>query len=268
MKRVFLFLLISGLTTMVAFSQKKEIRQVSGFTGIKASGIFDITVTKGSTESLTIETDDNVMTYVRSEVKNGVLNLYLSNSNDKQLNINSLKAFIVMKNLDNVTLSGACKLTTADLFFTPEKFKADCSSASKMDVNLNAGQLSIEASGASNIQINAVINGDADIDISGAAKIQGDLKAKNVSFGSSGACLVDLTGSATNIKINASGTSKFNMPDFVVKTATVESSGVCNLTVNVTDVLKVNSSGFSSVDYKGSPAVEINKTQAARVEKI
>jgi len=186
----------------------------------------------------------------------------------KQLrNIKTLNASIVMKNLDGVTLSGACKFTTND-FFTPEKFKADCSGASELTVNVNTNQLSIEASGASKIQINANVSGDAGIDVSGASNIKGELKANNVNFGSGGACSFELTGSARNIKIDASGTSKFNGENFVVKTATIESSGVCKVTVNITDALKVNSSGFSTVNYKGSPSLEVTNSKLSKVNKI
>jgi len=266
MKKVFLFLVITGLTTMNAFSRKIETRPVSGFTGIDASSVFDITVTKGGTESLTVEADDEVMPYVRSEVRSGVLHLYVDNSN-KLKNIKALKASIVMKNLDKVTLSGACKLTANDLF-TPDKFKGDCSGASNLTVNLNTNQLNIETSGACNILIKANVTGDTNLKMSGASKIRGELKAVNVLFQSSGVGSIELTGSATDIKMDISGASKIITEDFTVKTATVKSSGSCKVTVNVSDHLKVNSSGASSVKYKGSPTLEVNNSIASRVSKI
>ncbi len=266
MKRVLLFLMVVGLTSMIAFGQKKETRPVSGFTGIDASSAFDITVTKGSTESLTIEADDEVMAYVRSEVRNGVLHLYLDNGK-KVKNIKTLKAAIVMKNLDKVSLSGACKLTANDLF-TPDKFKGDCSGASNMTVNMNTGQLSIGASGASKIQMNVNVTNDAKLDVSGASKIQGELKAATVKFNSSGVSSVDLTGSAESFKIDVSGTSNVKAGDFTVKTATIESSGTSNITVNVADDLKVNSSGASTVNYKGSPTINVSNSGSSKVKKI
>ncbi|MCL1934355.1 MAG: DUF2807 domain-containing protein [Candidatus Azobacteroides sp.] len=270
MKRVFLFLMITGLTTMVAFGQKTETRSVSGFTGIDASSAFDITVTKGGTESLSIEADDEIMPYVRSEVKNGVLNLYLDNRdnfNRNMKNIKILKASIVMKNLDKVALSGACKLTADDLF-TPDKFKSDCSGASKMSINVNTGQLSIEASGASKIQIKANVSGNTELEVSGASKIQGELKATHVKFDSSGTSSIELTGSAENIDIDTSGTASVMAEDFAVKNANIESSGVSKVTVNVSDALKVNSSGVSSVSYKGSPVINASNGKMAKIKKI
>ncbi|MCL1937742.1 MAG: DUF2807 domain-containing protein [Candidatus Azobacteroides sp.] len=267
MKRALLFLMITGLSAMTVWSQKKETRSVSGFTGIDASGMFDIAVTKGNKESLIIEADNEVMPYVRSEVRNGVLNLYLENKENKIRNVKVLKASIVMKNLDEVTLSGACKLTANDLF-TPDKFKVDCSGASNLEIKINTGQLDIEASGASQIWLKANITGNTRLDVSGLSKIHGELKAANVKFDSSGASSIELTGSGVDFNIDASGTTKIEAEDFAVKTATVQSSGMCKVTVNVSKVLNVDASGMSSVNYKGSPALEVNNSKMAKVKKI
>jgi len=266
MKRVFLFLMIVELTTMNVFSQKRETRPVSGFTGIDASSVFDITVTKGGTESLSIEADDEVMPYVRSEVRNGVLHLYLDN--DQRIkNIKVLRASVVMRNLDKVTLSGACKLIANDLF-TPDRFKSDCSGASNMTVNLNTNQLSIETSGASKTLIKANVSGNTNMDTSGASKTQAELRASGVTIDCSGVSSIELTGSANNITMDVSGVSKVKAENFTVKTANIESSGNSNVTVNVTDALKVNSSGMSFVSYKGSPALDVSNSKMSNVRKL
>ena len=259
-------LVVAGWTIMFAFGQKKETRTVSGFTGIDASSAFEVTVSKGGTESLVIEADDAIMPLVRSEVRNGVLHLYLDNNKNVR-NIKTLKASVVMKNLDKVSLSGACKLTANDPF-TPDRFKGDCSGASSLTLNVNTGELNIDASGASKIQMKANVTGDARLNVSGTSKIQCELKAANVKFHSSGVSSVDLTGSASDFKIDVSGTSKIQAGKFMVKTATIESSGTSKVTVNVAETLKVNSSGASSIEYKGSPAIQANTGGASKIRKI
>ena len=266
MKRVLLILVVAGLTTMVGVGQKKETRPVSDFTGIDASGVFNITVTRGSAESLIIEADDDLMPYVRSEIRNGVLHLFVD-KRDRQKKIKTLKAFIVMKNLDRLSLSGTCKLTANDLF-TSDTFKGSCSGVANMTVNINTGQLDIDAGGVSKIQLKANVNGNAKLDVSGTSKIQAELKANQVKISSSGVSSVDLSGSATDIKIDASGTSKADAENFTVRTATVESSGTSKITVNVAETLKVNSSGASSVGYKGSPIIEARTGGTSKVKKL
>ncbi len=182
MKRILLFFMMVGLATTFAFSQTKKTHPVQGFTGINASGVFDITVTKSDTESLTIETDDEVMPYVRSEVRNGVLHLYLNGKEFK--NIKTLKASVSMKTLDKVILSGACKLTTNDPF-SSEEFKSDCSGANRMAVNVNTGQLSLKTSGANQIDIKANVtkaNNTAEIKTSSDNFQEGVAKDLEVGF--------------------------------------------------------------------------------------
>jgi len=266
MKRISLVFAIAGLTILFAFGQKKEIRSVSGFTGIDASSVFEITVTKGSVESLVVEADDDVMQYVRSEVRNGVLHLYLD-KNNRLKNIKTLKASVVMKNFDSASLSGACKLVANDLF-TPDKFKGECSGASHLTVHINTGQLNIRGSGASKIQAKANVTGDATMNFSGASNVKLDLKAENVKFNSSGSCSADVSGSAKNFNIDASGSSNINAGDFTVETVSVKSSGSGKISVHATNDLNINSSGASTVKYKGAPAINVNSSGSSKVRKM
>jgi len=261
-----LLLMIVGLIATVAFSQKRETRQVSGFTGINASGVFNITVLKGDTESLTIEADEGIMQYIHSEVRNGILHLNFDNRN-RLKNIKALKTSIVMKNLENVIISGACKLTTVDQF-SPDKLNTYCSGASTMTINAITGQLSIESSGACKIMINASVTGDTNLNLSGASKIRGELTSNHVKLNSSGVSSIEITGTANNIIIDVSGASKIIAEDFKVKTATVRSAGTGNVTVNASDSLNVNASGPSTVKYKGAPVVEVNVSKMATVRSI
>ena len=278
MKRVIVFLFIAGLSTMFASGQrredrsssglKSEVRSVSGFSGIDASSVFNITVAKGNSESLTIEADEAIMQYVRSEVRNGVLHLYLDRGAERTTrNIRTLKAFVVMRDLESVSLSGASSLTANDLF-SPRQFTGECSGASSIAVNVNTNSLKIEASGTGKIHLKANVVGDAALNVSGSSKIQGDLKANNVNFSSSGVGIVELTGAANDIVIQISGTARIRAENFVVKKATINSSGTGNVRINVTDAMTVNSSGASSITYKGSPSVTLNVSRASRVQQI
>jgi len=267
MKKV-LLLMIAGTITMFAFGQEKESRIVSDFTGIDASSVFNITVTKGNTESLVIEADDAVMAYVRSEVRNGVLRLSVEKGYESRVkSIKTLKAFVVMKDLDRVSLSGACSLTSKDLF-TPDSFRGDCSGVSHLTVQVQTGRLSMGASGASKIEINAGVTGETKLDVSGTSKMQVDLRGSNIRLSSSGVSSIGLTGLATDIKINISGSSSVKAKEFTVQTATIGSSGTSSVTIGVTDTLKVNTSGVSSVYYKGSPAVQISSSGASKVRSL
>ena len=50
-----------------------ESRDVSGFDKVALAGFGDVTIEVGDEESLTVSTDDNIMPYVTTEVKNNTL---------------------------------------------------------------------------------------------------------------------------------------------------------------------------------------------------
>jgi hypothetical protein len=268
MKKVLVFLMVAGLTTMVTFGQETETCTVSDFTGIDASGVFSITVTKGDTASLAIEANENVLPCVRSEVKNGVLHLLLECRDvNKNIKVKTLKAAVVMKDLNNVKLSGACKITVTDLF-TPTDFTGNCSGTAKMAINLNTEQLNLKSGGASKIQIKANVTGNIKIDAYGASKIQGELKTDSIELTSRGTNNIDLTGSAADIVVDMAGVSYLKADNFTVKTADIKLAGGSKVMIDVTDTLNVKSAGASVVRYKGEPAIKVSSNGASKVKKI
>ncbi len=57
-----------------------ELRNVSGFEKVDVSGGGSMDIIQDGTESLTVETDDNMMQYVTSEVRGGTLYLGLDSN--------------------------------------------------------------------------------------------------------------------------------------------------------------------------------------------
>lgn len=262
MKKVRMFLMIAFISTMYAFGQKIESRTVSNFTGIDASDRFEITVVKGSSDALTIEADDEILPYVRSDVRNGVLHLYLEDDarsswwpislfkKDVKKDIKILKAFVIMKELDNVSLSGACKLYANDFFYS-DIFKCNCSGASRMAVNVNADQMNIEASSTSKVQMKAYVTGNTKINALGASDVQVELQAGNLEINTSSTSKVVLIGSTTGdfIRINVSGASNLKIDEFSVKTASIVASSTSKIQMkgNITGDTNINTTGAANI---------------------
>ncbi|MDR2585975.1 MAG: DUF2807 domain-containing protein [Prevotellaceae bacterium] len=262
------FLTIALMITMFSFGQKKEARPVSNFTGIDASSVFHITVTKGSVESLVIEADDAIMNEVRSEVRNGVLRLYLDKSlQNRTKNIKTLKAYVVMRELDKVSLSGVCSLSSDDLF-TPQGFTGSCSGVSNMSIHLDTKRLSVGASGSSKMDIKALVLGDTKVDVSGNSKIQLDIQGATVKLSSSGASSIGIAGSATDVKIDISGNAGIKGNDFSAQKATISASGASSVTIGVLEALKASTSGASKVNYIGTPTKQISSSGASKVRSL
>ena len=52
-----------------------EVREVSGFDSIDLDGSGEVIITQGAGETLTVETDDNLMEHVETEVRGDTLHL-------------------------------------------------------------------------------------------------------------------------------------------------------------------------------------------------
>lgn len=223
----FMFLSSAALAQQVKGNGnlQTQTRKVSDFNGIKVSGGFAVEIKQGSNESLQIEAEENLMDNIRTEVKNNVLHIY------SEGNINSkkgMKAYVTVKDLNKVDISGGVKVT---------------------------GKSTFKAS-------------TFDLDMSGGSHVSLAIDAKKIDADMSGASKVTLTGRADELKLEMSGASSVNTSELVAKRVTVDASGASSVKVHATENLVVNASGASHVAYAGSPKIEAETTAASRISKL
>jgi hypothetical protein len=265
------------LLASASFAQNltKETRNVSSFTGIDASSAFSIELKKGATQSVVIECESSYIPNVKTEVKGGVLRIYYSNpARNARMNNSSFKAYITMnRELDFLDLSGASSITTTDLF-TPARFKADLSGASRVNglhiraadakidlsgastitMEVNFDRASVDLSGASKSNINGTIK-QAIIDVSGASRVNHNIKSDRVQIGASGASNITLEGEANQVKASLSAAASLSAEKFVVQEMDISISGAGRANVHVTGTLRPNLSSGSLLNYQGSPQI-------------
>ncbi|MDH4177133.1 MAG: DUF2807 domain-containing protein [Thermoleophilia bacterium] len=119
-----------------------ESRQVAAFTSVDLLGAADVTITIGAEQSVTVETDDDLISRVQTNVERDTLRIENDGRLDTDLGID---VAIVVPTLEAVTLSGAGDVTIEGL------------SGSSLDIALN-GAGSVEAAGAVE-QLDVAING-------------------------------------------------------------------------------------------------------------
>jgi hypothetical protein len=118
----------------------------------------------------------------------------------------------------------------------------------------------IKTSGAiSVISEGKIIAKTFNLDLSGATRINLNLDAGTVHTEGSGVTEITLKGQASSHDINLSGGGKVHAFDFIVGNYDIETSGASECEINVLHELTVNSSGASSINYKGNPATINNK---------
>jgi len=127
---------------------KKETRDLPAFTGINTGGALSVVVETTGTQSVTIETDENLLDKVKTEVRDDVL--YIKSNILK--NPTKLYAYITLSDFEKLSASGA----------------TDVQCPSKVENN----EFHLEASGASSVLFSDVKFDYLESSISGAADVK------------------------------------------------------------------------------------------------
>lgn len=161
----------------------KETREVKSFSAIHVGGAFNIILTQGDTESLTVEADENLQPIIRTQVRENTLEI---SSEENIRNSKALNIYINFRDLDKMDISGACDISgTSPLRFDRLNFEA--SGASEIDLELTANFLLCDFSGASEINFSGQA-GECEIEVSGASEISAyDLVVEELELRASGA---------------------------------------------------------------------------------
>jgi len=286
MKRVLFIFAILGLTTMIAFGQDariRENRQVSGFTGINASGMFNITVQRGNTESLVIETYNDIMSYVRSEVRNGVLYLSLDRNfpgrQHRGISVGGNANVINMGRDGTIIQGNVINIRDGSIEIDGVPLNDIIAEASNNVVvsNRNIGALNVTVvmpnleqvtlSGASNLTANDLFTPNRfKSTSSGAANITLNLNTNNLEIGTSGISNININANVSGYtRLDISGASNIR-GSLVTEQANFNFSGTSNVVLNGSAAnANVNVSGTSNVNLVNFP---IRRTALANVSGV
>jgi hypothetical protein len=203
--------LILSISTF-AFSQNagvanSETRQVSEFNEIDlSSGHFTVYLSQTDKESLRIEGSKELLSLIKSEVKNNELHIYMDQPDKTK---EKAVVYIGFRDLKEMNCSGAISVSTQGMIKTNET-EFEFSGASKANLEFTTSLLEISVSGSSSIKI----KGSADmveLNISGAGNYDAaDLNSKNYDIDISGAgTAIIAVSDKMDVSISGSGTVKY-----------------------------------------------------------
>lgn len=223
-----LVLVTSSFAQKTINDANAEPRQLSGFHGIKISSAFDVYITQSNEEAVAVSASKSeYKEKIKTSVENGVLIIGFENERNFWKLWNSdrqkLKAYISVKTLDKLSVSGACNVFMED--------------------GIAADNLAISFSGASDLK--------------------GKINAKNLTVDISGASDISLSGNAAMVKIEANGASDFKGFDLVTNFCDARASGASSVSITVNKELNANATGASNVRFKGEGLIRDIKTSGA-----
>jgi hypothetical protein len=207
-----------------------QVRNVGSFNGIKVSGAIDLYLSQSNTEAVAVSSnDEKVRDKIKTEVKDGVLNIYFKSEG---LGFNwgnkKLTAYVSFKTINELEVSGAssCKITGS----------------------INADDLKLKLSGASDIK--------------------GKINVKKLVLNASGASDAKFSGTASTADINCSGASNIKAYDLIIDDCVAHASGASDIHITVKNMLTPHASGASSLSYKGNPLLkDMQSTGASSIAK-
>jgi hypothetical protein len=197
----------------------KESRNISSFDGIEVSGAFELILSQGAAEAVTVEADANLLPIIRTEVVGGTL---IIETKKPVHHVTVMKVYVTVKDLKRIDVSGAVDIHTASRITVPDlsidasgasdskmeivvqKLKLDCSGASKMRFEGSAKDVVMDLSGATDIFGFDLLSETCDIDLSGAGNAQLNV-SKKLRAEISGAGSVKYKGSPAELDQSVSG---------------------------------------------------------------
>jgi hypothetical protein len=230
MKNIFLaFVFLSS--SVIASAQRvvndpnAEVRDVPSFHAIHVSNSFDVIITQGSQESLAVSASNKEdIADIKTYVEKGVLKFLFDKKEKWWPKNRKLKAYIAVKNLDEIYGSGASDFN--------------------IEGSLTTSNLKLNFSGASDLDGKLVISNKLDIHLSGASDIE-------------------INGSAAEVTIDANGASDVKAYEFKTTNCIVDASGASSVRITVDKELSAKLSGASNVSYKGTAMIKDIKTSGA-----
>jgi hypothetical protein len=224
-------LLISACGIVPTFGSRNlisETRDVSGFERVEVSGGGSMEIIQDGTESLTVETDDNVMQYITSEVRGGTLYLGVD-FGPRSFLPSRLHFTLHVKDLTGINTSGSWNVTSA---------------------SIQTGKLEVVISGSGKVNVDALTADELDTTVSGSGKLDlsGEAKQQNITISGSGKVLAgDLLTQNTTVSISGSG----NVTVWATETLAVHVSGSGDVSYYGSPQVTFDQSGSGNIHSLG-----------------
>lgn len=216
-------------------NQVEETRPVGDFVHIRLDVPGTITVSKGQTKKLTIQTDDNIIKKIKTEVHGSTLVIESTDPN-RCLEPSKMSLSVSQSQMGQLEINGAGQILIND------GFEAD-SVVLKID---GSGQI---------VTQEMITAASVEAHLDGTGQIRGIVNCESLTSNVDGTGHITWFGTAQTHHIAIDGAGQIDATDLETDetTVSINGDGVCD--VNVIENLQVEINGNGKVFYAGSPNV-------------
>ena len=219
----------------------REERELPAFHSVDLRTVGSISLTQGDAQSLVIQADSNVLRYLKTEVRDGVL-IISSRRNIRKGDAPEIT--IEMKRVISLRISGSGEIQGQNRIVS-KSLDLVISGSGNIMLELKAEQLSAKVSGSGDMFL--------------------DVEAKTLTTHISGSGDVEASGKSADLEVKISGSGGFSAYDLETLNAHIKISGSGSCRVHVRELLDVNVSGSGDVVYMGNPKVNLTGSGSGSV---
>lgn len=231
---------------------KEESRTVANFSQLTLALPANVTITQGATESLTISTDDNLLSLMNTRVANNEL-LIEGDKNRGFSTKKEIKIRLTVKSLNNIKIKGSGDVYGDQL----KSDKLEIAIEGSGDVKFNAirtDQLKIGIVGSGDVGIDTVESRLLESNVRGSGDVKfGSVKAGQVNISVTGSGDVAAAGNADKVTIEISGSGDVRGSRLIAREVDVKIIASGDADVHATEKLNASVRGSGEIRYAGAP---------------
>jgi len=211
-----LLLLLSVSIWANAEKSNTQSRNVASFSKISVSSGIDLYLTQGTTESVRVEADADLIDKIITEVNGETLRIYVKNTSAWNWGWNKTrKVYVTFDDLSSL----------------------DASAGSDVEAK---GEVKVE-------KINISASSGSDVEFE-------RLFAQSVRVEASSGADAEVAGETKNLTVDSSSGSDIDCEDLLSEVCKASASSGSDITVYVTQSLEANASSGGDISYKGNPS--------------
>lgn len=223
------------------------------FTAIELSDDLEVTIQKGTSESVTIEADDNLLDVLKFDVSEGIL--YISSfyniTSKKKLDITVFYTVLESLNLGNGVITMKDVITTEFLDIKTYGTARLVLNASADVININMDGNSSGDFNVASDSLNLVLRDRIDAKVYATGQTNTLYMYKNAS--------VKLEGNTDKLQAKLYGNSSLKAEEYLAKSVVLSSEDSPSAKIYVLNDLDLSSKGTSKTSLLGNPKITISE---------
>ncbi|MEJ2794924.1 head GIN domain-containing protein [Iodobacter sp. LRB] len=224
---------------------EKQTRAIATFNALSSETTGRVEIIQGNIESVTIESDDNIIPAIETVVENGTLKIRHKNI---ELNTKTLNIVVRTKNINRLNLSGSGTVYSNALI--AKKFSINVGGSGKIQLEkLDAPDLSVNIGGSGAVAIQTLQNDESDVSLGGS----GSFKA---------------AGNSNKLSVSIGGSGHIDTAQLKAKEVSLSLAGSGQITVAAQNRLSASVAGSGNIQYYGDPQTHLSMMGSGTLKRI